>query len=75
MLLFLFYFGLFQMLGWNIDALTAATLVLGMASAAYQSQIFRGSIQSLSKGQFRAASALGFTDRQAIVSIVRNNFV
>ncbi len=69
-LLFLFYFGLFQMLGWNVDALTAATLVLGMASAAYQSQIFRGSIQSLSKGQFRAASALGFTDRQAIVSIV-----
>lgn len=69
-LLFLFYFGLFQLIGWNVDALTAATLVLGMASGAYQSQIFRGAIQSLSKGQFRAASALGFTDRQAIVSIV-----
>lgn len=69
-LLFLFYFGLFQAFSWNIDALTAATLVLGMASGAYQSQIFRGAILSLSKGQFRAASALGFTDRQAILNIV-----
>jgi polar amino acid transport system permease protein len=69
-LLFLFYFGLFQLLKWNIDALTSATLVLGMASGAYQSQIFRGSIQSLSRGQFRAASALGMTDGQAIVHII-----
>lgn len=69
-LLFLFYFGLFQAFSWNIDALTAATLVLGMASGAYQSQIFRGAILSLSKGQFRAASALGFTDRQAVLNIV-----
>lgn len=69
-LLLLFYFGLFQFFGWNIDALEAATLVLGMTSAAYQSQIFRGSIQSLSRGQFRAASALGFSDGQAIVNVV-----
>ncbi len=69
-LLFLFYFGLFQVFDWNIDALTAATLVLGMTSGAYQSQIFRGSILTLSKGQFRAASALGLSDAQAILHIV-----
>jgi len=54
----------------NIGALSAATLVLGMASGAYQSQIFRGSIQSLSHGQFRAASALGLSDRQTILNII-----
>ncbi|MBN2751778.1 MAG: amino acid ABC transporter permease [Rhodospirillaceae bacterium] len=69
-LLFLFYFGLFQLFEWNIGALTSATVVLGMASGAYQSQIFRGAIQSLSRGQFRAASALGLSDAQAVRYIV-----
>ncbi|WP_337998095.1 amino acid ABC transporter permease [Oleispirillum naphthae] len=69
-LLFLFYFGLFQLFQWNIGALTAATVVLGMTSGAYQSQIFRGAILSLARGQFRAASALGLSDRQAIRCIV-----
>ena len=69
-LLFLFYFGLFNMIGLNISALASATLVLGLASGAYQSQIFRGSIQSLSQGQFRAASAVGMSDGQAIRTII-----
>src|SRR5512139_2761830 len=46
-LLFLFYFGLFTMLGINISAFAAAVIVLGLISAAYQSQIFRGGILSL----------------------------
>ena len=45
-------------------------LFLGMASAAYQSQIFRGSIETLPVGQFRAARALGMNDGQAIRHIV-----
>jgi polar amino acid transport system permease protein len=69
-LLFLFYFGLFNMIGLNISALAATTLVLGLASGAYQSQIFRGSILSLSQGQFRAASAVGMSDGQAIRAII-----
>jgi len=69
-LLFLFYFGLFQLIELNLSALTASTLVLGLASAAYQSQIFRGSILALSRGQFRAASALGMSDGQAIRTII-----
>lgn len=66
----LFYFGLFPLLGLNLDAATSATLVLGLDSAAYQSQIFRGSILALSRGQFRAASALGMSNGQAIRNIV-----
>jgi len=69
-LLFLFYFGLFNSLGLNLSGLAAATLVLGMASAAYQSQIFRGSIQSLSKGQLKAAQALGMSESMAIRNII-----
>ena len=69
-LLFLFYFGLFNLLGLNLGAVAAATIVLGMTSGAYQSQIFRGSILSLSKGQLKAARALGMSDALAIRAII-----
>ncbi|NLC71996.1 MAG: amino acid ABC transporter permease [Desulfuromonadaceae bacterium] len=69
-LLFLFYFGLFSLIGINLSALTSVILVLGMTSGAYQSQIYRGAIQSLSYGQLKAARALGMSDTRAIVSII-----
>jgi polar amino acid transport system permease protein len=69
-LMFLFYFGIFELLGLNLSALTTTALVLGMTSAAYQSQIFRGAIQSLPQGQIKAAEALGMSHRQAVQSIV-----
>lgn len=69
-LLFLFYFGLFTYLGINVSAFTAVTIVLGLTTAAYQANIFRGAILSLPRGQFKAASGLGMTDLQAIRSIV-----
>ena len=69
-LLFLFYFGLFSLLGFNLSAFTAAILVLGLRSAAYQSQIFRGSIQSISEGQMLAARSLGMKKYEAILNII-----
>jgi polar amino acid transport system permease protein len=69
-LLFLFYFGLFTLLGINISAFTAAVIVLGLISAAYQSQIFRAGILSLPEGQFKAARALGMSDTRAVVFVV-----
>jgi len=69
-LLFLFYFGLFSLLGLNLSAFTAAILVLGLRSAAYQSQIFRGSIQSLGEGQMLAARSLGMKKSEAILYII-----
>jgi len=69
-LLFLFYFGLFSMLNLNLSAFTSVTLVLGMTTAAYQSQIFRGAIQSLPQGQLKAARALGMSDSKAIRTII-----
>ena len=69
-LLFLFYFGLFTWLEWNIPALAAVALVLGCTTGAYQANIFRGAILALPPGQFRAASALGMGRWQAIRTII-----
>ena len=69
-LLFLFYFGLFTLLDINLSAFSAAVLVLGLISSAYQSQIFRGAILSLPEGQLKAARALGMSDAKAIVYII-----
>jgi len=76
--LYIFYFGILSWLS-TVPGLTqlgldspfvAAVLVLGLTSSAYQSQIFRGAIQSLPQGQLKAARALGMTDAQAIRTIV-----
>ena len=69
-LLFLFYFGLFNLLQLSLSAFTSAILVLGLISAAYQSQIFRGSIKSIGEGQMLAALSLGIKKYDAILSII-----
>jgi len=69
-LLFLFYFGLFNYLGFNFGAVTVATIVLGLITAAYQANIFRGAMLSVPQGQFRAANALGMSNAHAIIHII-----
>ncbi len=54
----------------NLPAFLSAVIVFGLHSAAYQSQIFRGTIQSISVGQIAAARAIGMTRLQAIRHIV-----
>ena len=76
--MYIFYFGILSWLstlpgltGLGLDGpFVAAVLVLGLTSSAYQSQIFRGAIQSLPPGQLKAARALGMTDAQAIRTII-----
>ncbi|QSZ67778.1 amino acid ABC transporter permease [Methanofollis aquaemaris] len=70
-LLFLFFFGIFPLIGLGeISPFVVAVVVLGLRSGAYQSQIFRGAIQSLGEGQMTAARSLGMSRRQAIKSII-----
>ncbi len=83
-LLYLFYFGLvyqlnpleFSLFGMQcsislaLSPFAASCIVLGLTSAAYQSQIFRGAINSLPSGQLKAARALGMRDFEAIASII-----
>ncbi|HLW26871.1 MAG TPA: amino acid ABC transporter permease [Kiloniellales bacterium] len=67
-LLLLFYYGVADFV--DISAFTAAVLALGLRSAAYQSQIFRGSILSISQGQMLAARAMGMSKPMAIREII-----
>ncbi len=69
-LLFLFYFGIFPTLGLDFPAFVVGAVVLGLRGAAYQSQIFRGSIQSISEGQMTAALSLGMTKVTAVTTII-----
>lgn len=68
-LLFLFYFGS-SFFHFNISAFTAAILAMGLRSAAYQSEIFRGAIQSIGEGQMKAARSLGMNKVQSIRYVI-----
>jgi polar amino acid transport system permease protein len=69
-LLFLFYFGIIPRLGLDLSAFAVGAIVLGLRGAAYQSQIFRGAIQSVGEGQMVAARSLGMDQLTAIRSII-----
>ncbi|MCL1915900.1 MAG: amino acid ABC transporter permease [Desulfovibrionaceae bacterium] len=69
-LLYLFYFGLFIALNLDVSAFASSCIVLGLTSAAYQSQIFRGALESLPHGQLKAARALGMSDTEGIRHII-----
>jgi polar amino acid transport system permease protein len=68
-LLFLFYFGssFFHI---NISAFMAAVLAMGLRSAAYQSEIFRGAIQTIGEDQMKAARSLGMNTLQSIRYVI-----
>jgi polar amino acid transport system permease protein len=67
--IFLIYFGA-PYLGLELDAFMSGVLALGLRSSAYQSQIFRGSIQSVGKDQLDAAESLGMGKLKTIRKIV-----
>lgn len=67
--LFIWFFGLprFSLL---LPAFVCGVLGLGMYSAAYVSEIVRGAIQSVDRGQMEAARSLGMSYRQAMFKII-----
>lgn len=70
-LLFLFWFGIFPAVGLgDLSAFVVGAIVLGLRGAAYQSQIFRGAIQSVGEGQMIAARSLGMSRVTAIRSVI-----
>jgi len=69
-MILIFYRGLAQSFHIMLPATTAAVLALGLRSAAYQSQIFRGAIQAVPPGQMMAARALGMSKLQAIRHVI-----
>lgn len=63
---FYVYFALPSLLGFRIDAWTAAITALSLNAGAYIAEVFRSGIQAVSKGQYEAALAQGMTTRQTM---------
>jgi len=69
-LLFLLYFGLGSLPGVSIPPLVAVVIVLGLRSAAYQAQIYRGALLMIEDSQLEAARSLGMSMPRAMWSIL-----
>lgn len=67
--LFIWFFGLPQF-GVTLPAFACGVLGLGMYSGAYVSEIVRGAIQSVDRGQTEAARSLGMSSGQAMRIII-----
>lgn len=52
------------------SAFVAAVIGLGLRSGAYQSQLFRGTLQSVDEGQMEAARAVGLSKLDAIRHVI-----
>lgn len=64
------YFAIPMMLNFNLPALTAGIMAIGLNSGAYISEIVRGAIQSIDKRQYEAGECLGLGKVQVMVSII-----
>ena len=71
LVIYLFFFGgtgaimfVASIFGYNeyieINAFITGSFAIGIISGAYSTEVFRGAIQSIDKGQFEASKVLGF---------------
>ncbi|MSO45806.1 MAG: transporter substrate-binding domain-containing protein [Acidobacteria bacterium] len=65
--LFVLYFGLASVV--QLPAFLAALIGLGLNYAAYESEIYRGALEAVPRGELDAARALGFSERQTLVLV------
>lgn len=68
--LLIIYFGVPQLLDIQIDPLPTAIIAFGLNSAAYISEIIRGGINAVDKGQQEAALALGIPYAKMMKDII-----
>ena len=64
------YYGTAQAFGVSIDRTIAAIFIVSINTGAYMSEIVRGGIFAVDKGQFEAATALGMTHNQTMRKVV-----
>lgn len=73
---FIVYFGMPQVVqklfdpSFRIDAFTAGVITLSLNAGAYLSEIFRGGISAVSKGQTEAARSLGLSKSRTMIKVV-----
>ena len=81
LVIYLFFFGgsgaimfVASMFGYNeyieINAFITGSFAIGIISGAYSTEVFRGAIQSIDKGQFEAAKVLGFSKFKRFYKII-----
>ena len=81
LVIYLFFFGgsgaimfVASMFGYNeyieINAFLTGSFAIGIISGAYSTEVFRGAIQSIDKGQFEAAKVLGFSKLKQFYKII-----
>jgi general L-amino acid transport system permease protein len=61
---------LFLPVGWTIDKLLRALIMVALFSAAYLAEVIRGGLQAIPRGQFEAADALGLSYAQKMGFII-----
>jgi len=64
------YYGSAIAFGINMNRLAAAIFIVSINTGAYMSEIVRGGIVSIDKGQFEAAHAIGMNHVQTMVNVV-----
>jgi len=64
------YYGLPVVLGIQFGVFAAGVISLAVSDAAFEAEIFRAGIQSVNRGQWQAASALGLSRLQTLRLIV-----
>ena len=81
LVIYLFFFGgsgaimfVASMFGYNeyieINAFVTGSFAIGIISGAYSTEVFRGAIQSIDKGQFEAAEVLGLSKFKKFYKII-----
>ena len=65
-----FYFALPMLAPFEISPLVAAALGISLNSGAFSGEIFRAGIQSIERGQWEAAHAIGMSSAQAMRRII-----
>lgn len=64
------YYGSAQFLGIDINRIVAALFIVSINTGAYMSEIVRGGIVSIDKGQFEAAQAIGMSHAQTMFNVI-----
>lgn len=59
----------FPSANFDMNALTAAAISLGVVQGAYSTEVFRGAIQAVDRGQSEAARSLGLSRLQVFLSV------
>jgi len=70
MQLFLIFFGLPVLIGYNISPLLSASIALTIYTAAFLSDIWRGCVEAIPRGQWEGGAALGLSYLQQLRFVV-----